>query len=106
MKRRSILIGTLLAAALPGLVLAHGPTRQKVTLTTEVAAAPGEVWAAIGNFQDMSWHPAAFATSGDGGNEIDATRVIIGKRRRADDCRDPVQILGRENELLLPDNRG
>ncbi|OIQ28862.1 MAG: hypothetical protein BM562_11925 [Alphaproteobacteria bacterium MedPE-SWcel] len=76
MKRRSILIGTLLAAALPGLVLAHGPTRQKVTLTTEVAAAPGEVWAAIGHFQDMSWHPAAFATTGDGGNEIDATRVI------------------------------
>ncbi len=55
---------------------AHGPTRQKITLTAEVAAAPGEVWAAIGNFQDMSWHPAVHETTGDGGNEIDATRVL------------------------------
>ncbi len=36
---------------------AHGPTRQKFALTTEVPAAPADVWAVIGNFQDMSWHP-------------------------------------------------
>lgn len=56
---------------------AHGPTRQKVTLTTEVAAPPAEVWAAIGNFQDMSWHPAVHSTTGTGGNEIDATRQLV-----------------------------
>lgn len=55
---------------------AHGPTRQKVTLTTEVPAAPADVWAVIGNFQDMSWHPAVFSTKGEGGNDIDATRVV------------------------------
>lgn len=55
---------------------AHGPTRQKVTLTQEVAAPPAEVWAAIGNFQDMSWHPAVFSTNGEGGNAIDATRLL------------------------------
>ena len=66
----------LTAMVLPVMALAHGPTRQKVTMTTEVAAPPAEVWAAIGDFQDMSWHPAVFSTKGDRGNEIDATRVL------------------------------
>ncbi|MBY6152844.1 SRPBCC family protein [Vannielia litorea] len=61
-------------AAIPA--AAHGPTRQKVTLTTEVAAPPAEVWEVIGNFQDMSWHPAVHSTQGEGGNEIDATRLL------------------------------
>jgi carbon monoxide dehydrogenase subunit G len=63
-------------ALVPGLALAHGPTRQKVTLTTEVAADPATVWAGIGNFQDMSWHPAVHSSTGENGNEIDATRVL------------------------------
>ncbi len=66
----------LIAMILPAVSWAHGPTRQKVTLTTEVAASPAEVWAVIGNFQDMSWHPAVHATTGEGGNEIDATRIL------------------------------
>jgi carbon monoxide dehydrogenase subunit G len=69
-------MASLTALMLPGMALAHGPTRQKVTLTTEVAADPAEVWEAIGNFQDMSWHPAVHSTKGEGGNEIDATRVL------------------------------
>lgn len=55
---------------------AHGPTRQKIALTTEVPAAPADVWAVIGNFQDMSWHPAVYSTTGEGGNAVDATRVL------------------------------
>jgi hypothetical protein len=65
-----------MAALVPTLALAHGPTRQKVTLTTKLAAAPADVWAVVGDFQDMSWHPAIAATTGTGGNEIDATRVL------------------------------
>lgn len=61
---------------IPGIALAHGPTRQKLTLAVDVAAAPDAVWAVIGNFQDMSWHPAVFSTKGEGGNAIDATRVL------------------------------
>ena len=76
MRRRTIIGLALAACALPGLALAHGPTRQKVTLTTEVAADPAQVWDAIGNFQDMSWHPAVRTTSGENGNAIDATRVL------------------------------
>lgn len=66
----------ILGLILPGLALAHGPTRQKVTLTTDVAAEPAAVWDVIGSFQDMSWHPVVFATNGDGSNDIDATRVL------------------------------
>lgn len=61
----------------PLAVQAHGPSRQKVTIEQEVNASPEEVWAVIGNFDDMSWHPAIFATAGEGGNEPDvATRVL------------------------------
>lgn len=63
-------------ALLPLAAEAHGPSRQKVTITTEVAAPPAEVWAAIGNFQDMSWHPAVAALKGQGGNTPGATRVL------------------------------
>lgn len=76
MKRRLFLIAAA-AVTLPSLALAHGPTRQKVTVTTEVAADPAEVWAAIGDFQDMSWHPAVHSTTGEGGNDIDATRQLV-----------------------------
>ncbi|MEM9577886.1 MAG: SRPBCC family protein [Pseudomonadota bacterium] len=76
MKRRTLVGLAASALLLPGLALAHGPTRQKITLTAEVAASPEDVWAAIGDFQDMSWHPAVFSTSGENGNDIDATRVL------------------------------
>ncbi len=72
LKYMAVVLGLLI----PAMALAHGPSRQKVTLTTEVAAPPAEVWAAIGNFQDMGWHPAVFSTEGEGGNDIDATRVL------------------------------
>lgn len=76
-KRLATGIGfALLGAMVPATVLAHGPTRQKITLSTEVPAAPEEVWSVIGNFQDMGWHPAVAVTEGQGGNEIDATRVL------------------------------
>ena len=76
MKRRLFL--TLTAAAmLPGLALADDPARLNVTLTTELAADPATVWSAIGDFQDMSWHPAVYATTGTGGNSEDATRRLV-----------------------------
>jgi len=76
MKKRTFLMAMMATALIPAMATAHGPTRQKVTLTTEVKAAPADVWAVVGNFQDMSWHPAVFGTAGENGNEIDATRVL------------------------------
>jgi len=74
--RRRFFLASLMALLLPGLAHAHGPTRPKVTLTAEVAAEPAQVWAAIGDFQDMSWHPFVYTTAGENGNKIDATRVL------------------------------
>ena len=76
MKRRALMMAATAIAILPGIALAHGPTRQKVTLTTEVSAEPAKVRAAIGDFQDMSWHPVVFSTDGTNGNEIDETRIL------------------------------
>ena len=70
------LIAILIGIIVPAMALAHGPTRQKVTLTAEIPAPPAEVWAVIGNFQDMSWHPAVHSSTGENGNNIDATRVL------------------------------
>ncbi|TCM83517.1 polyketide cyclase/dehydrase/lipid transport protein [Rhodovulum steppense] len=67
---------TAVAVMLPALALAHGPTRQKVDVTAELAAEPAEVWAVVGDFQDMGWHPAVHATTGEGGNTLDATRLL------------------------------
>ena len=55
---------------------AHGPSRQKVTETIEINAPVDKVWAVIGNFQDMSWHPAVAKTEGSGGNETNAKRTL------------------------------
>ena len=62
------------AAALPA--WAHGPTRQKVVETVEINLSPDKVWEAIGNFQDMGWHPAVAKTEGSGGNDVGATRTL------------------------------
>ena len=56
---------------------AHGPTRQKVTETIEINAPAEKVWSVIGDFQDMSWHPAVTKQEGTGGNEVNvATRTL------------------------------
>jgi len=69
-----------LAALLPAVAAApaeaHGPTRQKVVETVEINAPADKVWKAVGNFQDMGWHPAIAKTEGSGGNDSGAKRVL------------------------------
>lgn len=65
-----------LVALWPLAASAHGPTRQKVSETVEINAPADKVWEAIGNFQDMSWHPAVTKTEGTGGNDVGATRTL------------------------------
>lgn len=67
-------IGILIASTFGA--AAHGPTRQKVVLSVTLDASPDEVWAAIGGFHDMSWHPVVFSTAGEGDNDIDSIRVL------------------------------
>jgi hypothetical protein len=73
---RALALGVAVLAALTVAVSAHGPTRQKVTEAVEINAPPERVWEVIGNFQDMSWHPAIAKTEGKGGNEPKATRKL------------------------------
>ncbi len=76
---RRLVLASLAGIASAGLAqqaLAHGPTRQKVTETIEITAPPEKVWEVVGNFQDMSWHPAVEKTEGEGGNAVGAKRKL------------------------------
>lgn len=73
---RALALGLAALALFPTLASAHGPTRQKATETVEINAPADKVWAVIGNFQDMSWHPAVAKLEGSGGNDANATRTL------------------------------
>jgi len=74
LKRLAVALAILGLA--PVAAVAHGPSRQKVSETIEINAPVDKVWAVIGNFQDMSWHPAIAKTEGKGGNDVNATRTL------------------------------
>ena len=65
-----------LVALLPVTAQAHGPTRQKVVQSIEINAPADKIWAVIGNFQDMSWHPAIAKTEGSGDSAPGAKRML------------------------------
>ena len=91
--QKSLLIVTTIAAlALAQHGWAHGPSRQKVTETITIDAPPAKVWAAIANFQDMSWLPGVAKTTGTGGNEPDTAKRQLTSGRRRDNRREPLQI--------------
>lgn len=73
---RALALGLAILALFPIGASAHGPSRQKLTETVEINAPPEKVWEVIGNFQDMSWHPAVAKLEGKGGNEANATRTL------------------------------
>lgn len=73
--RLALLVG-LGVATMSAVAFGHGPTRQKHTETVEINAPAARVWERIGNFQDMSWHPAVAKTEGAGGNDLGAKRVL------------------------------
>ncbi len=63
------------AAALPA--RAHGPTRQKVSQTVDIARTPAQVWAICGDFDSISrWHPAIASSPADNGNAIGSKRTL------------------------------
>lgn len=72
-------VALLVAVPVSAPVQAHGPSRQKVTEKVELNVPVDKVWAVIGNFQDMSWHPTFEKTEGIGGNEPGATRKLTMK---------------------------
>ncbi len=67
---------SLLAFLFVAVAQAHGPVRQKVEEEITINAPAQKVWDIIKNFNDMSWHPSAKSTTGQGGNDKGATRTI------------------------------
>ena len=76
--RRLVIAAAL--SLLPLAALAHGPSRQKVVEKIEIDAPVAKVWEIVGNFQDLSWHPAVAKTEGTGGNALNAKRNITFKK--------------------------
>ncbi len=71
------LVSATLLATVPGGALAHGPTRQKVTETITINAAPDAVWARVKDFGAMNtWHPAVEACAAPDGNKIGSRRTL------------------------------
>ncbi|AUH33262.1 SRPBCC family protein [Paracoccus tegillarcae] len=56
----ALAMGVVLAAS--GMAGAHGPSRLKSEMSVILDATPDEVWQVIGQFDDMSWHPAVVST--------------------------------------------
>jgi len=62
---------------LPSLVLAHGPSRQKVVQEIEINAPVDKVWAIISDYCAIKdWNPGVTACESNKGNETDSIRTI------------------------------
>ncbi len=62
---------------LPVLVLAHGPSRQKVVEEIEINASPDKVWEIIADYCSIKdWNPAITACESDNGSQPESIRII------------------------------
>lgn len=74
------IIGFILALlVVPTLAFAHGPTRQKASESIVIDAAPDQVWSAISDFGDFSWHPRVESVEAPNGNEKGSLRTVTYK---------------------------
>lgn len=74
------LVGMLgVAMFVPAIASAAIDETIRVKETIEINAPADKVWAKVGNFGDMSWHPAITKTEITSGNnnEVGATRVLV-----------------------------
>ena len=67
---------TTCLALVAGAAQAHGPVRLKTEQTVTLNAPVGEVWAVIGDFEDMSWFPGVASITATG-TDKGATRTRI-----------------------------
>jgi hypothetical protein len=75
-----IFAATILAALLPALAFAHGPSRKKEVTAIEINAPADKVWDVVGNYRDMSWHPAiasAEVTPGEYKKEVTKRKLTF-----------------------------
>lgn len=78
--RRALIaaLGALMVlAAVPRSAWAHGPTRQKVSESVTINAAPDAVWAKVKDFGSLhTWHPAVESTTAPDGNKVGSRRTL------------------------------
>jgi hypothetical protein len=55
---------------------AHGPRRQRIAETVEIAAPPEAVWERISQFGEVEWHPALQVAEGGDSNEVGTMRTV------------------------------
>jgi len=73
---RALLAAAILIGA-STLALAHGPTRQKVTETATIKAAPDAVWNKVKDFNGMAaWHPAVEGSTATDGSKEGSVRTL------------------------------
>ncbi|MCK7491228.1 MAG: SRPBCC family protein [Comamonadaceae bacterium] len=73
---RALLAAAVLICA-STLALAHGPTRQKVTETATIKAAPDAVWNKVKDFNGMAaWHPAVEGSTATDGSKEGSVRTL------------------------------
>uniref|UniRef100_UPI0035B45E6E SRPBCC family protein n=1 Tax=Methyloversatilis sp. TaxID=2569862 RepID=UPI0035B45E6E len=56
---------------------AHGPTRQKAFESITIKASPDAVWARVGDFSKLDWHPAVDSTTATNGSAPGSVRTIV-----------------------------
>ena len=56
-------------------LLAHGPSRQKVSLKLDIKAPASEVWKIVSNFEEFTWNEEV-EKSKSNGNNVGSERVI------------------------------
>jgi len=79
--KKFLALGAVVILAWAGLANAHGPSRQKMTETIEINAAPDKVWNIIKDFGSAHvWMPMVASTTEKGGNAVGATRELTLKK--------------------------
>jgi hypothetical protein len=71
--RAHFLAAALLAAST---LTAAAGEKVNVTETVKLDAPPAKVWARIGHFGDLSWHPAVKKTEASDGDKLDSQRRL------------------------------
>lgn len=73
----SALIIPIVLVAFSMHVVAHGPTRQKVTEQIQVKATPAKCWEKIKDFNGLpAWHPAIASSTATDGSKVGSIRTL------------------------------
>lgn len=76
MSLKQIVAASFLLVFFPIVAFAKGPTLLKASQSIDINLPAAKVWARIGQFHDLNWHPLIAKTEGKGGNAIGSARLL------------------------------